>query len=251
MQVSRVLIFVMATSWAVAQVSKAQLSAPSNWWSETYFGSDGGYGTTGLNAGTFNLYSPSGAGQAEVVISEGSVVSPPQVSVQASANGGEDVGSEGSLSFDFQIENLGRGTAATVPIIVIASGGASSNEPNGASASLTLSNGQPSDTITVGSAVADSSSPDTFNANEQLSVEAGQPYSLDLNASISEIISHPGNPTTYASAFVDPLVVIAPGFAQASDYSVAYSPGIEVPEPSTMVIVLSSGAGLLARRRLT
>jgi hypothetical protein len=83
-----------------------------------------------------------------------------------------------------------------------------------------------------------------------LSVDSNTVYTIELNANLSSQIN------SSASAFADPFIQIDPAFADASQFSVIVSPGIDnvalsTPEPggAGMLALGLAGLAVLARRK--
>lgn len=91
---------------------------------------------------------------------------------------------------------------------------------------------------------------DSFNATDSAELTANTVYGVALQMYVD--INGKGS----ASAYVDPLIQIAPGFANASEYSIELSPGIgnsavaAVPSPPTyMLMLVGLGALFIVPRR--
>jgi hypothetical protein len=91
----------------------------------------------------------------------------------------------------------------------------------------------------------------SFNATDSVNLTANAVYGVGLQMTL---LLTGGIGT--ASVYVDPLIQIAPGFANASQYSIELSPGIgnsvaAIPEPSTYALMLAGLGvlGIVARRR--
>ena len=90
-----------------------------------------------------------------------------------------------------------------------------------------------------------------FNTTDSVNLTANAVYSVGLQMTVL-LVGGIGS----ASAYVDPLIQIAPGFANASQYSIELSPGIgnsvsAVPFPASAWLMLSGlvGVGVMARKR--
>jgi hypothetical protein len=98
--------------------------------------------------------------------------------------------------------------------------------------------------------VSTSITDDSFDATDSVELTANAVYGVGLQMYIEV------NGNGSASAYVDPLIQIAPGFANASEYSIELSPGIgnsavaAVPSPSTyMLMLVGLGALCIVPRR--
>src|SRR5208337_1577603 len=163
------------------------------------------------------------------------------------------------MVYGFQIINNGNGTASQVPLLTTFNGSASVTGPLAASASATLQLGtlNPGGTslvspILLGTAQASVLS-GTFSQSfsstigQTVDLAAGSTiYVMEITVSVQVGTSSTAPPSSMASAFVDPTIIIDPSFAQASDYSIVFAPGVNpAPEPSTIALASLGLLGLV------
>jgi len=209
-----------------------------------------------------------------LAVETGTLGSDPSVSASATATGyavaGESTASaESELVFSFSIVNLGFGTATSIPVIATGSGYASWSAAG--SDNILYAHGLASASAIIGTVnangdaipvalmswdiYANTSSTTsgqvlTFNLNPfTANLSTGETYGMELNVDVSAFGDGAGVTGT-GTGYVDPQVMIDPTFAQASDYEIIFSPGVTVPEPSAVAMLVLGGAAFLCVRRV-
>jgi hypothetical protein len=167
-------------------------------------------------------------------------------SVQGTTSGGTGVASaSATATATYYLEVVGP-TDIDVPLLITASGSTSANGPEALGRSLVLFAGGEFVACSgtgLDAAVCENGSgqpyPTSFSGTQSLTVESNT--LADVGVSLSGD-SELGSGSF--SANVDPTVEIDPTFADASEFTLVFSPDVSAPEPGTAVFALAAFFGL-------
>ena len=185
-----------------------------------------------------------GGGSAQVTLSPFAGVAASAVAAQ-----GTSTGADASLNYDFEV--VGGNPGDPVPVLITANLVTIANSTSAAFASIFVAPGEQSLGGTQVVACTNETlctQPAEFLGTFTVSVQSASVNSLGLEVTSGQLSSEgPEN----SSASADPLIMVDPSFANASEYSIVLSPGVAnavgsaVPEPGSGFIVIGA-LGVLA-----
>lgn len=216
--------------------------------------------TNGTIGGSFSQYGTSGSITATVDYSSAGVAS---FSTSGTIQGGgtldEGSGASGGVTFAFEVSG-----PAGVPVSVDATafGTAEASGAAGANSTFNVRSG-PDDALLVNwVACADpsdpsscSSYPNAFGGSEEITVMSDEVNYVIIGG---EALSPISGPAGTWSTSVDPMISFDPSFAQASEFTLEFSPAVggtggtgggNVPEPGTLGLLCSGLLGLAGAMR--
>jgi hypothetical protein len=176
------------------------------------------------------------------------------VTASASAPPGMSAGADASVNYDFEV--VGGNPGDAVPLLITANLTTFANSTSAAYASIFIAPGLSSlggTQVVACTNEALCTQPADFSGSIAVSVQSGSVNSLGLEV-ISGDVSSEGAENSSASA--DPLIVVDPSFANASEYSIVLSPGVAnavgsaAPEPGSGFLVIGALGVLAGRKRI-
>jgi PEP-CTERM motif len=159
----------------------------------------------------------------------------------ASATAYSGLGAEASADYTYYFEV--EGPSGSVPVLVLAAGQAQTTSTAYYSdATFDIQNGG---TYEVNeSADATANTPASFSFNQTVDMSANSVQEVDISAGVSIGFTGSGN------AWVDPQISIDPTFANASEYTLVFSPNFVPEPPATRLLIFGFGlGGLFGLRR--